>query len=294
MSAAADDGYEAAYDAALARWPQPVEQRDVGTPFGSTHLLVAGPADGTPVMLLPGGGATATAWWANVADLTRAGHRVIAVDPLTDAGRSVPAGRGLRAPDDVAAWFLALLDGLQLPRVRLVGHSYGAWTALHCTLAHPDRVQRLVLLDPTSLVSGLAPRYLLRALPMLARPSDGRVRSLLSWETGGRAIDPDWVRLWAAGLAQRRRPVRPRRPPAAALRELAVPTLAVVGAQSRAHDPEAVAGRLRQRLPGAAVHVLPGASHHTLPALPAAELDALLVPFLADGVGGRRAGGWTP
>ena len=46
--------------------------------------------------------------------------------------------------DDYAAQLLALLDGLGLARVSLVGHSMGALIALEFALAHPERVRAVV------------------------------------------------------------------------------------------------------------------------------------------------------
>ena len=59
--------FRESYAAAAARWPAGTTDLDVDTSWGRTHLLAAGPADAPVVLLLHGGGATATAW----ADLAR-------------------------------------------------------------------------------------------------------------------------------------------------------------------------------------------------------------------------------
>jgi len=41
-----------------------------------------------------------------------------------------------------------LLDSLGIERVHLVGHSFGAEIALHYTILYPERVERLVLIEP--------------------------------------------------------------------------------------------------------------------------------------------------
>lgn len=274
-------GYAELYARVREGWPVPVQEVDVPTPAGVTHLLTAGPDDGPPVVLLPGGGATATVWGPVAGDLVAAGCRVLAVDPVGDAGLSRPTGRGVRTAADLVGWWTALLDGLGLSRVRLAGHSFGAATALHLTRSAPGRVERLALLDPTAVVAGLSGAYVRHALPLLLAPSPARARSLVSWETDGQTLDEDWLSLYAAGATQRRRVVRVPRPTAAQLQALDVPALVVVAHLTRAHDPARVAARFRERWPAARVEVLAGASHHTLPRVPARELDALLVPFLA-------------
>jgi len=282
-SASAPDraAFAAAYDAAVAAWPIAPSQLDVPTPFGSTHVLAVGNPAAPPVVLLPGGGATATVWSATAAALAPA-HRVYAVDTIGDVGRSGLGRRRPRRPSDLAAWFAALLDGLDAAWVGLVGHSYGGWVATTCALAVADRVGRLALLDPTDVFAGLAPAYLAHALPLLVRPSPARAQALLRWETGPNPPPPLWARVYATGtVVGPSAIVRPRRPSAATLSTLAPPTLVVLAGESRAHDPARIAEQAPRRLPAAEVAVLPGVSHHGMPLVRSAELDAMLVPFLA-------------
>jgi hypothetical protein len=44
----------AAYDAALRLWPVPYEEMDIPTQCGMTHVVVSGPKDAPPVVLLHG------------------------------------------------------------------------------------------------------------------------------------------------------------------------------------------------------------------------------------------------
>src|SRR3954454_8637845 len=113
-----------AYDRVLARWPVPVEPVDVPSTYGVTRVLVAGPRDAPPLVLLPGGGATATVWFANIAALT-ASRRVFAVDRLGDNGRSVHNGQPLRAVEDLMSWLDGVFDHCGLASAALGGHSYG-------------------------------------------------------------------------------------------------------------------------------------------------------------------------
>ncbi|SFP66194.1 Pimeloyl-ACP methyl ester carboxylesterase [Geodermatophilus dictyosporus] len=257
--------FEAAYDAALARWPVPVRPVDVGTRFGSTHVLVSGAAAAPPLVLLPGGGATALAW-SGAMRLLAAVRRVHVLDPVGDAGRS-PATTPLTSADDVVDWLGEVLDGLGLGAVDLAGHSYGGWQALAFALDRPGRVRRLGLVDPTTTFGGFSAGYLLHAVPVLTRPTAARVRALVRWETGGRPVDDAWLDVAAAGAElPAAPPARTRRPDPARLRALTVPTLVVVAGDGRAQDPRQVARRAGQLVPRATVVTLPGATHHTLPA----------------------------
>jgi pimeloyl-ACP methyl ester carboxylesterase len=257
--------FDAAYDAALARWPVRVDTRAVATRFGSTSVLVSGSPAAPPLVLLPGGGATALAW-SGAMRLLAAVRRVHVVDPVGDAGRS-PATTPLTSADDVADWLAEVLDGLGLGAVDLAGHSYGGWQALAFALDRPGRVRRLGLVDPTTTFAGFSPGYLLHAVPVLTRPSAARMRALVRWETGGRPVDDAWLDVAAAGAeVPAAPPVRAGRPDPARLGALDVPTLVVVAGDGRAQDPRQVARRAARLMPQAGVVTLPGVTHHTLPA----------------------------
>ncbi|MFF8605043.1 alpha/beta fold hydrolase [Streptomyces sp. NPDC015346] len=278
------ESFLAAYDAVLAKWPAGTTTSEVVTAHGTTHVISHGPRTAPPLLLLPGGGATSTGWYGAAAALGGA-HGVHAVDLVGDPGRSVPdAARPLRTVEDLVGWLDALLDALALPSTALAGHSYGAWIALHYALRAPGRVDRLVLLDPTNCFTGFSPRYLLRALPMLLRPTPARHASFLKWETGGAPLDPDWRRLNAlAADFPTVRPVTGPRPSAPELSGLKPPTLLLLAERSRAHDVARVAARARAAVPGLETATLPGATHHTLPvAVPPGTYERV-AGFLATG-----------
>ncbi|MEU6675597.1 alpha/beta fold hydrolase [Streptomyces sp. NPDC046925] len=271
-----------AYDKVLAKWPEGTEHRTVSTPFGDTYAAVCGPVGAPPLVLLPGGGATAGSWFANVAKWARK-RRVYAVDLIGEAGRSAPdASRPIRTVADLTGWLDALLDGLGAEEpVDLCGHSYGAWIALHYALHAPHRVRRLVLVDPTQCFAGFRPNYLLHALPMLLRPSARRTRAFLTWETGGVPLDPDWLRLQEhTADFPTVKPVTGPRPAPDALRALRLPVLVLLAGRGRAHDAGKVAARAADLLPAVRTAVLRDVGHHGLPHTRTAELNGRVAEFL--------------
>ncbi|WP_123976799.1 MULTISPECIES: alpha/beta fold hydrolase [Streptomyces] len=269
--------FDRAYDELRARWPESTEERDVATPYGPTRVHVYGPADGRPLVLLPGGSATGLVWFANAPALG-ARHRVHAVDLLGDAGRTERRGTPLKSADDLMAWLDALLDGLGLARTHLCGHSYGAWLAVRYALHAPQRVERLALVDPTQVFAGFRPGYLMRALPSLIRPSEARARAFLAWETAGSHPDETWQRLYAlASAAPGRKIVAGGRPRAA---ELRMPVLVLLAEHSRAHHADKVADRVRRTLPQGELTLLPRATHHSLPLTAPEQLNDRLTDFL--------------
>ena len=102
---------------------------------------------GPPVVFLHAGIADSRMWDGQFAPLSK-WFRVIRYD-MRGYGRTPPVAGPFSHRDDLAA----LLDHLQIERASLVGCSQGSKTALDFALAHPQRVDRLVLTSPA--VSGL-------------------------------------------------------------------------------------------------------------------------------------------
>src|SRR5205814_2794953 len=103
---------------------------DVGA--GPTVILLHGLADDVGV-------------WGSVVPALAAKHRVIALDQV-GFGRSDKPLLNYRV-----STFVDFLDGflneLKIERASLVGNSLGGWVAASFALAHPQRVDRLVLCD---------------------------------------------------------------------------------------------------------------------------------------------------
>jgi pimeloyl-ACP methyl ester carboxylesterase len=273
--------YFAAYDAVLAQWPVTVESVDLQSAYGTTHVHICGPRDGKPLVLLHGGGATSTVWFANVGELSR-DHRVYAVDTIGGAGRSVNDGR----PVDSLAGFMDWLDGLfsalDLDSASLCGHSYGSWLALNYALHAPHRVRKLALLDPTDCFAGLRLSYRLHAVPIFVRPSAERMRAFLKWETASMPVDPAWMKLMCLGTEfPRAKIVMPRHPTPDRLRASTVPTLLLLAEKSRAHDIHKVSANARRLMPHIVTAVLPAVSHHTVPTEHPEHLNRELGEFLS-------------
>lgn len=83
--------------------------------------------------------------WDFVADAVAGRMRLVAPD-ARGHGDSVKPETGY-APSDFAADALAILDALDIERPVIVGHSMGGGHALAFALAHPERVERLVIID---------------------------------------------------------------------------------------------------------------------------------------------------
>jgi len=108
------------------------------------HYLQVG--QGPNVVLLHGLGGNLAVWFLHLVDNLRGSFRLTACD-LRGHGKSEMPPTGYTTAH-MAQDLAGLLDALNIEKIHLIGHSFGADIALHFTLLFPERVDRLVLLEP--------------------------------------------------------------------------------------------------------------------------------------------------
>ena len=128
---------------AAAQAPAAGVQDKYATVFGAKiHYLEAG--SGPAVILLHGLGGDATNWAPTIGPLSQK-YRVIVPDQI-GFGKSDKPLINYRV-----GTLVDFLDGfykeLKLDRASLVGNSLGGWTVAAFAIAHPEKVDRLVLVD---------------------------------------------------------------------------------------------------------------------------------------------------
>lgn len=110
------------------------------------HLRDEGPrGDQTPIVLLHGTSASLHTWDGWVQAL-KDNHRVIRYD-MPAFGLTGPAPDGNYAIENYVAVVLAVLDQREVKRCVLAGNSLGGYVAWATAVLHPERVERLVLID---------------------------------------------------------------------------------------------------------------------------------------------------
>jgi pimeloyl-ACP methyl ester carboxylesterase len=110
------------------------------------HLRDEGPRDdSSPIVLLHGSGSSLHAWEGWVAAL-KGQRRVITLD-LPGFGLTGPSPDGVYTADNDARVVVALLDKLGVARCVVGGNSLGGAVAWRMALAHPSRVDKLILVD---------------------------------------------------------------------------------------------------------------------------------------------------
>lgn len=107
-------------------------------------------SNGTTVVLLHGKNFCAATWTDTARGLAAAGYRVIAPDQIGFCKSSKPSGYQYSF-HTMAALTAALLDRAGASKVVLVGHSTGGILATRFALVYPERVAKLVLVNPLGL-----------------------------------------------------------------------------------------------------------------------------------------------
>lgn len=108
------------------------------------HVAEAGDRDAPPIVLLHG-------WpqhfwcWRHVAPLLAGEHRVLMPDLRGHGWTDAPPGAYDK--EQFATDLLALLDTLELDRVRLVGHDWGGWAGFLACLRAPKRFSGYLALN---------------------------------------------------------------------------------------------------------------------------------------------------
>jgi pimeloyl-ACP methyl ester carboxylesterase len=227
--------------------------------------------------------------WDAFLDALAEHHTVYAPD---HPGTGATARDAIHAVDDL--WDLVLiydelLDGLGLGSVPVIGSSFGGMVACELAALRPDRVSRLVLMDPIGLWRDDTPvtQY------MLLRPED--LVTTLFENMDAEPVreflvvpeDPDEFAVqtadafWALGTTGKFVWPIPDKGLSKRIHRIAAPTLIIWGEHDRLVSP-VYAQEFAQRIPGSRVEVIAGAGH-----VPQWEqLDVvrpLVMDFLAEG-----------
>jgi len=241
------------------------------------RLLDAG--EGDPVLFLHGAGGL---FWDPMLDAVAAGHRVVAPEH-PGAGDS----QGLEHVEDLwdlVLYYNELLDRLELPRVSILGHSFGGMVAAEIAANNPERVAKLALIAPIGLwlddhpvpdFSGVPPE---RIPELVLADPQGPVAALMPAPDPSNPESLFKAAMTMASILQFIWPL-PDKGLSKRLYRVKAPTLLVWGAQDKLVDP-AYGEAFAAAIAGARLEVIDGAGH--LPNLEQPEQTiGLLTEFLA-------------
>ncbi|RJT07061.1 alpha/beta fold hydrolase [Halococcus sp. IIIV-5B] len=124
-----------------------IEEQWIETRYGDTHVLLAGPQDGHPVIVFHGGNTTAPMvleWYTELAT----SYRLIAPDTVGHPGKSAET-RLDPQNDSYGEWVVDLLDAFDLSMASMIGTSYGGGIVLRTAVLAPNRIEHAALVVPT-------------------------------------------------------------------------------------------------------------------------------------------------
>ncbi|UCG73672.1 MAG: alpha/beta hydrolase [Chromatiales bacterium] len=304
------DGYRAImdwYDDALELIDCDFESQFVKTRFGHTHMLVAGPEDAEPLLLLPGVAGCAPLWHRQIPAFAEH-FRVYALDVVGQPGRSDPYPPSFMN-GDYSQWLCDVLDGLRIDRAHFAGTSVGGWMVLKVAIDAPERIRKVVMLSPTGVSRAKLPvkiwltKVLSKKKDANELEEDLTAKSVSSRSPGdGKTFDRQLARLMALCTRHYRvdrsvgvyneatqkvdvgKGLRVLRKfflsePKRVLRQFNVPGLLVFGEQETLYKPETIVRRAKKLIPNLETEIIQGAGHAAIYDRPNAA-NKVVIDFL--------------
>ncbi len=230
----------------------PAQPVDSGTaPVNGIRMYyeVYGPAGGTPLVLLHGGGSTIDVTFGRILPFLARGRRVIAVEEQGH-GRTSDRPAPVRfdaSAEDVAA----LLRHLGIAQADLFGFSNGASVALQVAIRHPTLVRRLVFASSMTRKDGAYPQFweFMRGADFSSMPQPLKDAFL--------KVNPDPAKLRVMHDKDLERMLHFPDVPDQDVRAVQAPTLVLIGDRDLVKPEHAV--ELSRLFPKARLAILPGA-----------------------------------
>ena len=224
----------AIYDAKLAQWPTPYETKYVDTSYGKVHVIISGPEYAPPVLLLNAGQMAGWSWMTNVGALNEH-YRTYAIDTIGEPGRS-QLGDINHFPQNGLEWsdlLVEITDELGVEKAYIVGASNGGFLALNYAIHYPERIEKMVLLGSMGLTPSTN-ENIMRITFSQMFPLKWVQDNTFRWSFGDdpklRTQINDWFRLVFQTAPQQSPPITMK---VEDLRQVKVPTLAVLGTKDR-------------------------------------------------------------
>ena len=111
------------------------------------HVMTDGPENGTAVILLHGFPQFHYGWKDQIPALVDAGFRVIVPDQRGYNLSDKPKGTFAYDVDILAKDIIGLFDHFGIQKAKLVGHDWGAVVAWTVAINHPERLEKLAILN---------------------------------------------------------------------------------------------------------------------------------------------------
>ena len=241
----------AIYDAKLAQWPMPYETSYVNTNYGKVHVIISGPENSPPVLLLNAGQMAGWSWKPNIGALNES-YRTFAIDTIGEPGKSELSDIN-HFPQNGVQWsnlLVEITNKLNIEKAFVVGASNGGFLALNYAIYHPERIEKIALLG----AMGLTPstnENIMRITFSQMFPLKLVQDNTILWSFGDdpelRSQIDEWFRLVFQTAPQQSPPITMK---AAELQQVSVPTLAVLGTEDHLMGDLGAVRELASNVPG--------------------------------------------
>ena len=194
------EAYYKAYDKTLSLWDVSYEELYITTTNGIAHVIVSGPKNAEPLVLLHGMNASSTMWYPNIGSLSK-NHRVFAIDFILEPGKSY-LYNDIESVEKVTDWYEEVLYVLDLDQYHLIGASRGGWLAVTLALNNQSKVKSLILLSPAQTFTWIRPSMdlLKNIITLLASKEKQIEQSLESMSENVDKINDAYLKQYTLGL----------------------------------------------------------------------------------------------
>ncbi|MBC6998537.1 alpha/beta hydrolase [Cytophaga sp. FL35] len=195
-----DSLYYEAYDQTMNLWNVDYEELYIPTTDGIAHVLVSGPKNREPVVLLHGMNASSTMWYPNIQALSE-NYRVFAIDFLLEPGKSKVYDE-VENVEKAIDWYEEVLFVLELDNFHLVGASRGGWMAVNLAFSNQKRIKSMILLSPAQTFTWIRPsKDLFKNIVKLFSSKEKRIEQTLeSMSTDVTHIENSYIQQYKLGL----------------------------------------------------------------------------------------------
>ena len=249
------------YEKYLSRWPEPFECINVPTRYGNTHIIINGPKDAPPIVLLHGQGGTATMWLPNIIALSR-DYRTYAIDTIGDIGKSELNNLDKYPKNGQAYsdWLVDIFNELDISQAFIIGLSMGGWLTMNLSVYAPERVKKIVLLGPAGISSVFTTVF--HIIPVSINPSDANFKKYLHWAIGDNPLVHDaFAEYIVTYFKCKQRYAWPKRFSNEMLSRITVPTLLFIGRKDATFKKEKDIDRAAKMIPNVQLEIIDNCGH---------------------------------
>ncbi|HLW33120.1 MAG TPA: alpha/beta hydrolase [Aequorivita sp.] len=234
--------YFEAYDKVMGHWGVDYEELYINTSKGVAHVIMSGPENGSPVVLLHGMSASSTMWYFNAKALASE-HRLFAIDLIIEPGKSYKTS-DIKNIREISSWYQEVFEQLKLDSFHLIGTSRGGWLATDIALKNKN-TKSVILLSPvqtfvvTPVSKGLLKNMLNVFYPKEKRP----LRTMETLSNDPSKISKDYIEQYRLALKNdslnkfmfQMRPFSNKK-----LRSLEMPVLLLIGDNDLFNTPRSI------------------------------------------------------